>query len=61
VWCGGDKQRQAYPLSHALSRSSGGLERSLPQDDASLGTPGGDLGRYGMQFQEAGWLSDAKC
>jgi hypothetical protein len=35
-------QRQAYPLSYALSRSSGGLERSLPQDDACLGTPGGD-------------------
>jgi hypothetical protein len=33
------KQRQAYPLSYPLSRSSGGLKRSLPQD----GSPSGGL------------------
>jgi len=31
------KQRQAYPLPYALSRSSGGLERSLLQHDRPSG------------------------
>jgi hypothetical protein len=36
------KQRQAYPLPYALSRSSGGLERSLPQHDRPSGVSGDD-------------------
>ena len=34
------RQRQAYPLSYVLSRSSGGLEPSLPQDDRPSGVVG---------------------
>ncbi|KAJ5028009.1 hypothetical protein PSV09DRAFT_2262667 [Bipolaris maydis] len=53
------RQRQAYPLSYPLTRSRGGLERSLPGDRRrrSGGCPPGDRAGSRNALRRASWTS----